>query len=116
MREKAKIPSSTGITIAILFLVVIFALSAQVEAKSKVVAIEGMSYNVNASLEDNLKSLVGKKVLVAVVSGATFSGFVKEVGNHLIHLEKLDGKEYFDALIRIENICAVEAQFRKIQR
>ena len=116
MREKAKIQSSTGITIAILFLVVFFALPAQVEAKSKVVAIEGMSYNVNASLEDNLKSLVGKKVLVTCVSGTTFSGFVKNVGNHLIHLEKLGGKEYFDALIRIENICAVEAQFWEIQR
>ena len=116
MREKAKIPSSTGITIAILFIVVFFSLPAQVEAKSKVVAIEGMSYNVNASLEDNLKSLVGKKVLVTCVSGTTFSGFVKKVGNHLIHLEKLGGKEYFDALIRIESICSVETQFRKIQR
>ena len=116
MRKKAKIPNSTEITIAILFLVVFFALSAQVEAKSKVVAIEGMSYNVDASLEDNLKSLVGKKVLVTIVSGETLSGFVKNVGNHLIHLEKLGGKEYFDALIRIENICAVEAQFREIQR
>ena len=115
MREKAQIPNAIGITIAILFLVVFFALPAQVEAKSKVVAIEGMSYNVNASMGDNLKSLVGKKVLVTCASGKTLSGFVKKVGNHLIHIEKLGGKEYFDALIRIENICAVEAQFRKIQ-
>ena len=86
------------------------------DEKYKVVAIEGMSYNVDASLEENLKSLDGKKVSVACVSGKTFSGFVKKVGNHLIHLEKLDGKDYFDALIRIENICAVEAQFWKIQR
>ena len=116
MRKKDKIPSPTRITMAILVLVVFFALPAQVEAKLKVVAIEGMSYNVNASLEDNLKSLVGKKVLVTCISGKTLSGFLKKVGNHLIHLEKLDGKEYFDALIRIENICAVEAQCRKIKR
>jgi hypothetical protein len=115
MRKKAKIRSSAGITIAILFLAVFFALPAQVEAKSKVIAIEGMNYNVNFSLQDNLKSLVGKKVLVSCVSGKTLSGFVKKVGNHLIHLEKLGGQEYFDALIRIEDICAVEAQFRKIQ-
>ena len=116
MRQKTKIPSSAGITIAILFLTVFFALPVQVEAKSKVVAIEGMSYNVNASLQDNLKSLVGKKVIVTCVSGKTIAGSVKQVANHLIHLENLDGKEYFDALIRIENICAIEAQFRKIQR
>ena len=116
MREKSRITLSTAIAMAIVFLVVFFALPAQAAAQSKVVAIEGMSYNVNASLEDNLKSLVGKKLLVTSVSGTTLSGIVKQVGKHLIHLEKLGGKEYFDALIRIENICAVEAQFRKIQR
>ena len=115
MREKTKIPSSTGITIATLFLVGFFSLTAKVEAKSKVIAIEGMSYNVDASLEENFKSLVGKKVHVTCVSGKTLSGFVKKVGNHLIHLEKLDGKEYFEALIRIENICAIEAKFWEIQ-
>ena len=116
MRKKAKILSSLGIVIAVLFSTVFFTLPKEVVAKPKVVAIEGMSYNVNSSLADNLKSLVGKKVSVTIVSGKTLSGFVKKVGNHLIHLEKLGGKEYFDALIRIENICAVEAQFRKIQR
>ena len=116
MRRKARIRNSAGITLSMMFLAVLFALPALVEAKSEVVAIEGMRYNVNFSLEDNLKSLIGKKVLVTCDSGKTFSGFVKEVGNHLIHLEKLEGKEYFDALIRIENICAVEAQFWKVKR
>ncbi len=116
MRTKTKIPNSLGITIAMLFLAVFFALPVEVDAKQKVVAIEGMSYNVNSSLADNLKSLVGKKVIVTIVSGKSLSGFVKKVGNHLIHLEKLGGKDYFDALIRIENISAIEAQFRKFQR
>ena len=116
MRKKAKIPSPKGMTLAILLIVVFFALPAQVDAKSKVVAIEGMSYNVNASLEENLKSLIGTKVLVTCVSGKTISGFVKKVGNHFVHVEKLDGKEYFDALIRTENIDAIEAQFWKLQR
>jgi hypothetical protein len=55
-------------------------------------------------------------VSVTIVSGKTLSGFVKEVGIHLIHLEKLEGKDYFDALIRIENISAIEAMFRNYQR
>jgi small nuclear ribonucleoprotein (snRNP)-like protein len=75
-----------------------------------------MSYNVNSSLADNLKSLIGKNVSVTIVSGKTLTGLVKEVGIHLIHLEKLKGKEYFDALIRIENISAIEAMFRNYQR
>ena len=117
MRKKAKMLNSVGITLAMLFPVAFFTLPAEVVgAKAEVVAIEGMSYNVNSSLADNLKSLVGKKVSVTIVSGKTLSGFVKEVGIHLIHLEKLEGKDYFDALIRIENISAIEAMFRNYQR
>ena len=105
MRKKTKILGSLGIAIAVVFSTVLFTLPKEAVANSKVVAIEGMSYNVNSSLADNLKSLIGKRVSVTIVSGKTLSGFVKEVG-----------KEYFDALIRIENISAVEAMFRKSQR
>ena len=116
MQGKAKIVSSFGITIALGVLILCFTLPMEVAAGPKVVDIEGISYNVNSSLSDNLKSLVGKKVSVTIVSGKTLSGFVKEVGIHLIHLEKLEGKDYFDALIRIENISAIEAMFRNYQR
>jgi hypothetical protein len=116
MRKKAKMLSSLGVAVAVLFSIVFFTLPKEVGAKPQVVAIEGMSYNVNSSLADNLKALVGKKVSVTIVSGKTLSGFVKEVGIHLIHLEKLDGKDFFDALIRIENISAVETMFRSYQR
>ena len=116
MRKKAKILSSLGTAITVLFLNALFILPKEAVAKPKIVAIEGMSYNVNSSLADNLKSLVGKKVSVTIVSGKTLSGFVKEVGINLIHLEKLEGKDYFDALIRIENISAIEAMFRNYQR
>jgi hypothetical protein len=106
-----------GLALAIVFTVTTFMLPAGVvEAKPKVVAVEGVTYNVNSSLADNLKSLVGKKVHVSLDSGKTFVGFVKEVGNHLMHLEKLEGKDYFDALIRIENIIAIDTRFWNIQR
>jgi small nuclear ribonucleoprotein (snRNP)-like protein len=67
-------------------------------------------------MEDNLKALIGKKVYVTLDSGKSFAGYVKEVGDHLMHLEKLDGKDYFDALLRIENINAIDTRFRNIQR
>ena len=105
-----------GLALAIVFAATILMLPAGADAKSEVVAIEGVSYNVNSSLADNLKSLVGKKVYVSLDSGQTFVGFVKEVGNHLMHLEKLEGKDYFDALLRLENIIAIDTRFRDIQR
>lgn len=85
------------------------------KAEAGVVPIEGMQYNVNASIEENLKSLTGKRVYVTLDSGKTFNGNVKEVGNHLLWLEKLDGKDFFDALIRINTITAIDAKFRDMK-
>jgi hypothetical protein len=85
------------------------------KAEAAVVPIEGMQYNVNISIEDNLKALAGKKVYVTLDSGKTFTGIIKEVGNHLLWLEKLDGKEFFDALIRISSITAIDVKFRDMK-
>ncbi|MDY6790410.1 MAG: hypothetical protein SWH54_03980 [Thermodesulfobacteriota bacterium] len=116
MMNRSKMVGFVGLALAIVFCVTIFMLPSEAEAKSKVVAIKGVSYNVDSSLADNLKSLVGKKVWVTLDSGQTFVGLVKKVGNHLMHLEKLAGKEYFDALIRLENISAIDTRFRDFKR
>lgn len=85
-------------------------------AGNQVVPLEGMSYNVDASMLENLKALTGKKVQVNLNSGASLTGTVKAVGAHLLHLEKLAGKDFFDALVRIEDISAIDARFRNFQR
>ena len=116
MMKKSTMVGSVEFALIILLCVTILMLPTEVEAKTKIVVIEGISYNVDLSLTDNLKSLTGKKIYVTLDSGKTFTGFVKKVGNHLMHLEKLDGKDYFDALIRIENISAIDTRFREVQR
>jgi small nuclear ribonucleoprotein (snRNP)-like protein len=116
MRKKTKMMNSVGVTLAILFYGTMLTLPVEVVAKPKVVAIKGMSYNVNSTMADNLRSLIGKKVYVTLDSGKSFTGLIKEVGNHLIHLENLDSKDYFDALLRIEDIGAIDGKFRKLQR
>jgi len=114
--KKSKMVGSVGLLMAILFNLTMFMPSLEAVAKTAFVPIEGVGYNVKASLVDNLKSLIGKKVYVTLDSGKTFAGFVKEVGDHLLHLERLDGKDYFDALIRVEDIGAIDTKFRDIQR
>ena len=116
MLKKTKMVFSVILAVAVLFCTAILMLPKETNAGTKVVAIEGVSYNVNSSMADNLKSLMGKKVYVTLDSGKSFAGNVKEVGDHLMHLEKLDGKDYFDALLRIENINAIDTRFRNIQR
>jgi hypothetical protein len=95
---------------------ILFMPPATARAASNLVAVEGVSYNVDASLADNLTALIGKRVYVTLASGKTLTGFVKAVGNHLLHLEKLASKDYFDALIRIERISAIDTRFREVKR
>ncbi len=112
--EKSKIAGSVGLVLAFMFYGITTILPNSVEAE--VSPVVGVSFNVDASLEDNLKSLVGKKVQVITVSGTAIKGLVKKVGKHLVHIEKLDGNEFFDALIRIEDINAISTMFRKFKR
>ncbi len=71
-----------------------------------------VQFNPKSSLENNLRLLAGKRVSVTLSSGAEYNGKVKSVGNGLLVLEKLSGKSFYDALIRTEDICAVETQVR----
>ena len=71
-----------------------------------------VQFNLNSSLEDNLRLFTGKEVSVTLASGAEYTGKVKAVHNGLLVLEKLSGKSYFDALIRTKKICAMETKVR----
>ncbi len=92
----------------------LFVSIAGAQAKSAT-PIEGVKFDTQNSLGDNLKFFTGKDVYVHLRSGKTFQGYVKSVGDHFVHLEKLAGREFFDVLIRIEDISAVEARFRELK-
>jgi len=79
---------------------------------AQTVAVKGVSFNVGSTLKDNLDSLVGKDIFVGLRSGKVYQGYVKAVGNGLLHLEKIAGKDFYDALIRLDDISAVEVKFR----
>jgi hypothetical protein len=85
------------------------------QSEARVTNIEGAKFDTSISLADNLKGFIGKHVYLHLKSGITLQGYLKAVGNNLIHLEKLAGKDFYDALISIEEISAIEAQFRKMK-
>jgi len=85
-------------------------------ALAGLVDLPGLAYDVNTSMADNLKALTGKKIHLTLANGAALAGNVKSVSNELLHLEKLEGKEYFDALIRLADIAAIDTRFRDMQR
>ena len=83
---------------------------------ASVTAIEGVKFDTQSSLGDNLKLFIGKDVYVHLRSGKTFQGYVKSVGDHFVHMEKLAGRDFFDVLVRIEDISALEAKFRDLKK
>lgn len=93
---------------------IFFQTEAQAQQK-KVTALEGAKFDTSASLADNLKFYVGKDIYVHLRSGKTIQGYVKSVGNGLLHLERLAGRDFYDALIRMEDISAIEAKFRDMK-
>lgn len=74
--------------------------------------VEGAKFSADASIADNLKTYQGKRVILLLDSGKELGGTVKEVGAAHVHLEALDGMDYFDALVRTDTIVAVKARFR----
>jgi hypothetical protein len=116
MKERMNVLGLVTLTTLFLSFSLMFAILNQATAAAETKEIDGMSYNVNAPLEENLKTLTGKRIYVTLDSGHAFCGTLKTVGTHLIHLEKLDQKDFFDALIRIEDISAVDAKFRDFAR
>ena len=67
-------------------------------------------YSTDISLVGNLKNLTGKRVTLYLRSGASLTGTVKAIGKRLVHLEKLEGREYFDALVSIRDIAAIDSR------
>ncbi|MBU1564706.1 MAG: hypothetical protein KJ630_03645 [Proteobacteria bacterium] len=71
-----------------------------------------MQINLELTLADNLLAFKGKTVTVTLSSGQTMAGIVKNVNNGILHLEKLAQKEFFDAIIVIDKISAVEVRVK----
>jgi len=68
--------------------------------------------NSGISLADNLTALKGKAATVFLSSGQSMTGIVKDVNANILHLEKISEKEFYDALIRVDMISAIEARVR----
>jgi hypothetical protein len=96
---------------AVIFVCLLF-LTISTELSAETPQTQGPGYNVAGSFKDNLMAFTGKDVYVSLRSGKTYEGYVKSVGDRFLHLEKIVGKDFFDALIRMDDISAIEARFR----
>jgi hypothetical protein len=59
-----------------------------------------------------LEKHAGQRVSVKLESGEELTGVVRSVGDRLVHLGELTGKEYFDAVVDHDKIAAVVIRMR----
>lgn len=106
--------ASVAVVAVMLFAAMYVIFPAAAQARSAV-AVEDAKFDTANSIKDNLTTYIGKDVVIHLRSGKTFQGYVKSIGDHLIHMEKLSSREFYDVLIRIEDITAIEAKFREMK-
>lgn len=64
------------------------------------------------TLKDVLLKLQDKEVYVILKSGKEYLGIIKEVGQHCAVLEQTGNRSFYDSIMRIDDISAVEIQVR----
>jgi hypothetical protein len=98
----------SNVLIAAVFLTALclFAVGVPVNAQDKMV------FNASDGVREVLTANVGKRVAVRTDTGETLEGSVSTVGTQLVRLEKLSGKDFYDALVRIDKISSLTLRVR----
>ena len=78
-----------------------------IASQSIVAAQDKIELRQDIGIKEALIQFTGKRVSVTLDSGTAYEGILTKVGDHLIHISRLTGKEYFDAVIRIEKISGL---------
>ena len=73
---------------------------------------EGESPFATGGVSEVLKGRMGKSVTLHLASGATITGNVAELRDQAVVVKGLSGREFSDAIIRLDAIEAIEARSR----
>ncbi|MEO6027632.1 MAG: hypothetical protein ABIR79_12260 [Candidatus Binatia bacterium] len=64
------------------------------------------------TMRDALGTLAGKDVEVVLSNGKSYRGKVGSVGNETVLVTQIAGKEFYDVLIELDEVAAVEVRVR----
>ena len=65
-----------------------------------------------ATMKEVLAEQTGKRVALRLASGEEVEGTVTSVGDSLAHLSRLAGRDFYDAVVSIEQVSAVRIKVR----
>jgi hypothetical protein len=94
-------------TRAILFIALMYVMVSFLFVPNAFTEESGFQFGKDNALQVNLLQFKGKTIEIQLKSGGQLAGKLSEVGTQSILLKELHGKEYYDALIVIDEIAAV---------
>jgi hypothetical protein len=81
-------------------------------AAPAIAADEGYTLKPDAKMSAVLKDLSGKRVTLHLRGGGDVTGKLTVVGDHTVQLSQLANKEFFDAIVAVDSVAAVEVRAR----
>jgi hypothetical protein len=60
-----------------------------------------------ATMKGVIVEHIGQWVLIKLSSGQNLEGIIVSVGDSVVHVEKVAGRNYYDAVVRLDRISAV---------
>jgi len=91
---------------AIAFLVIMIVIASSI-ATTAFSEENVFQFGKDKSLQTNLLQFKGKTIEIQLKTGGQLTGKLSEIGTQSILLKELRGKEYYDAIIVIDDITAV---------
>jgi hypothetical protein len=71
-----------------------------------------LDLNSPESIRINLEKSLGERVTISLIGGGELQGVVSKVGVTTLYITELTGKEFFDAVVRLDHISAVTIKMR----
>ena len=101
------------VLLTIVALTIIFGFNLLISTKNVPAAeTDAAQFNVNTSMMENLVVFKGRSVTLYLASGQTITGVVNDVKGNLLHIGKISQKDFYDALVAIDRISAIEMKVR----
>lgn len=64
------------------------------------------------SIRINLEKFMGERVTLSLIGGGELQGVVSKIGTAMLYITELTGREFFDAIVRLDHISAVTMKMR----
>jgi hypothetical protein len=64
------------------------------------------------SIRVSLEKFLGQRVTIGLIGSGELQGVISRVGATAVYLSELTGKEFFDAVVRLDHISAVTVKMR----